>query len=395
MRTLLPLLALSACQPKSPDDSAPPEDSAPEPLCREGRPAAGPKVVAVSHPYDASGNQASAWEILHLDGDDLSAPGLRFQMGRGQGGPIAWAPDGSLGVAVQDDGTLGIFTRSGEVISAAWSGGIYATHASFDALGERLTVVDGNWANNGGGIYEVAIDCESGAPTLLGKIVESRLGSWLFDDIYVADAALVPFDRASGALGTPTPLFDYEDAIVGGADRRGELVYVGDYSAFSGTSNRVAIARVDADGIARAGEVLVRDPYAIVAVQGGAVVSSGFADEIVAINAEGELDTLSSELPGAAALGPDDRVLIAEVSRVRVVRLEDGALVDVGDFGRDPVSWTLWMCRVNLCPRSQRWKSEKSRKGHVERSQKSSKQALCAWSSKRVARSRGSPGSLT
>lgn len=288
--------------------------------------------MVVSHPYTADGDQASAWELLTLDGEGLTSTGHTFELGRGQGGPVRWAPDGSIGVAVHDDGTLGLFTREGEVLAAAWTDGFYASHAVFDALGERLYVVDGNWVENGGGVIEVAVDCLSGAPTRVGKLTDSKLGSWLLGDVLIADAAAVPITLPGGALGTAVPLFDYADAIVGGADRHGDTLYVGDNSFFSGVDNRVAVAQIHADGITRTAEVRVEDPYAIVAVAAGAVVSSGYADTIVGLTAAGVQDTLPSELPGAAALGPGGLVLVAEVSGVRLVRFDGQQLEDVGFY---------------------------------------------------------------
>jgi hypothetical protein len=194
-----------------------------------------------------------------------------------------------------------------------------------------LWVIDGNWVENGGGVYEVGVDCATGALTLVGLIVESKLGEHLLGDVLIADAAAQPITLPGGALGEATALFGHEDAIVGGADRRGDTIYVGDNSAFSSAPNRVAVAEVN-DTITPVGLFDVYDPYAIVAVEGGAIVSSGFGDELIAVSAEGVLDVMPSELPGAITLGPDELALVAEVSGVRLVRLEGGALVELGFY---------------------------------------------------------------
>lgn len=331
MGPMLLILAL-ACKGSTPE----PADSGDTPLfqaeCREGQILPGPTTVVVSHPYTAGGGQARGWEILSVQDGVFSETGITFEMGRGLGGPVVFAPNGSLGVAVQDDGSLGIFTPEGEVVEAAWNPGFYASHVAFDALGERLFVVDGNWENNGGGIYEVTLDCETGAPTLVGKLLGSKLGAWLFGDTYVFDAQIATVDLAAGTVGEPMALFDDEDAIVGGADWLRDRVYVGNNSAFSLAPNTVAVLQPTEAGFERLAEVQVLDPYAIVAVQGGAIVSSGFGDEIVAVGARGILDTLRSELPGALAGVPAGGVLVAEVSGIRMVRLERDALVDLAFY---------------------------------------------------------------
>ena len=332
MRRSFVLLALvTACdgdKAPSADDTA--DDVVPVEGCRATPlPKRAPRLVAASLPYSASGGAAESWTLLQLEDETLSPTGVTFEMGRGGGDAVVWSPDGSLGVAVQDDGSLGVFSAEGAVVHAAWSEGLYAGDVMFDPKGETLWVIDGNWVENGGGVYEVTVDCATGALTLVGLIVESKLGEHLLGDVLIADAAARRLTLPGGALGEATALFGHEDAIVGGADRRDDTIYVGDNSAFSSEPNRVAVATV-ADTITTVGLFDVYDPYAIVAVEGGAIVSSGFGDELLAVSAEGVLDVLPSELPGAIGLGPDELALGAEGSGVRLVRLEGGALVELG-----------------------------------------------------------------
>ncbi|MBK9369184.1 MAG: hypothetical protein IPN01_23285 [Deltaproteobacteria bacterium] len=332
-RSFVLLALLTACD----GDKAPStDDTAAEVVPVEGcratpLPKSAPRLVAASLPYTASGAAADSWTLLQLKDETLSATGVTFEMGRGGGDAVVWSPDGSLGVAVQDDGSLGVFTAEGEVVHAAWSEGLYAGDVMFDPKGETLWVIDGNWVENGGGVYEVGVDCATGALSLVGLVVQSKLGEHLLGDVLIADAAAQTITLPGGALGQTTDLFGHEDAIVGGAARRGDTIYVGDNSAFSSEPNRVAVASVG-DTITPLGLFDVYDPYAIVAVEGGAIVSSGFGDEIIAVGAEGVLDVMPSELPGAVTLGPDELALVAEVSGVRLVRLEGGALVEIGFF---------------------------------------------------------------
>ncbi len=333
MKRLLALLVLSACNhdvrgPETGDtDDTDVNGCRAEPLA-----AGGPRLVAISFPYTASGAQTNAWELFSLDGDVLSPTGTTMSLGRGQGAPVAWAPDGSLAVTVHDDGTIGVFLADGTVVEAAWDGGFYADDVKFDATGERLFVVDGNWVNNGGGVYEVAIDCASGVPSMVGKVVDSKLGSHLLGDVLVADATAMAIDVDAGTLASAATLFDYADAIVGGAARYGDTLYVGDNSEFSGVENRVAFATVSGASVTKTGEVVVLDPYGIGAVEGGAVVSSGYGDEILGLTGSGVVDHLASELPGAIAVGPDGLVLVAELSAIRLLRFDGATLEDVDSY---------------------------------------------------------------
>lgn len=335
MRRLPLLLALlAACDgpdKTSTDDTA--EDVVPVEGCRATPlPPKAPRLVAASRPYTAEGAASDRWTLLQLDDDRLTTTDIEFEMGRGGGDAVVWSPDGSLGVAVQDDGSLGVFTAEGEVVHAAWSEGLYAGDVMFDAKGETLWIVDGNWVENGGGVYEARVDCATGALTLVGLVVESKLGEHLLGDVLIANAKALPITLPGGALGEATSLFGHDEAIVGGADRRGDTIYVGDNSAFSSEPNQIAVATVG-DSITVDSVFEVYDPYDIAAVEGGAIVSSGFGDELIAVSAAGVLDVMPSELPGAIALGPDDLALVAEVSGLRLVRLEAGALVEVSFFG--------------------------------------------------------------
>lgn len=320
-------------------DTGDPDDDAPVDGCRATPLADGaPRLVAISHPYTDSGAQSDAWELLTLEDDALSSAGITFEMGRGGGGPVVWAPDGSLGVAVQDDGTLGVFTSAGEVVETGWSADTYADDVVFDPSGETLWLIDGNWVENGGGVYEIAVDCDTGALSLVGLIVESKLGSHLLGDVLIADASAQTLDLETGALGTAVPLFGYDDPIVGGAARRGDTLYIGDNSLFASDDNRVVV--LSADGpLTVTAELEIEDPYAIAAVSEGAIVASGFGDAIVAMGPDGALlDSVSSPLPGAISLGPDELALIAEVDGLRALRLQDGALVDVSYFATTGVA---------------------------------------------------------
>lgn len=375
MRALPPLLILLAGCPDPdrrplPDDTDPDTDTGAdtepdtEPVagCFDSPPAADrDRVVVVSHPY-GEGGSANDYATLTLAADGALTPtGARFQMGRAFFGPIRFSRDGRLGVAVQDDGTLGVFrVEDGEITVVHERFGrdaFYASDVVFDPAGERLWVVDGNWRNNGGGLYAVDLDCETGALTPpTGPAIASKRASTLIrrpgaGAILVArdvgasgtgDAHVV--DLEDGAVASTANLFSDEDAVYGGAALvGGAWLLVGDYSVFSGVPNRVAVARVSGDALEPT-QVLspIEDPVAIAASPWGnaALVSSGFADEIVLLRRDGETwssagAVAGSPLPSGMATVDTGAlrglVLVAENLGVRRVRFdEEGAATDLG-----------------------------------------------------------------
>lgn len=325
------------------------------------------RAVVVSFPYNKQGRAASAWEVLSLQASTgaLTRPGVTFEMGRGYSGVVAFSPDGSLGIAPQDDGSVGIFTlddkRVPTVVEAEWAGGaedFYASGAVFDASGERAWIIDGNWENNGGGLYEVAFNCETGAPTLVGKTIAAKLAVALFA---MGDTAVLVAAGAAGEEGgdawllsgwpnapvvtTKVTLFDYEDAILASAAVVGETLLVGDNSSFSGMDNRVAAALVSAGTLqASAATTELYDPYAMVASPFGdaALVSSGFGDDLYVLTvAEGEV-TKSTKLSASGVALPGSSVviergalegtaLVVENVAIRTVRFDgEGGATDEG-----------------------------------------------------------------
>lgn len=380
MVRFLPLLLLAACTPSDDDTGG---DTAVEAGCRAGAPRVdATRYAVVSHPYGAAGRASNAWEVLAFGPDGTwSVLDQSFEMGRGNLGPVAFTPDGSLGMAVQDDGTLGVFTLDEAgvptVVEAGWSAddALYASQVVFAPSGERAWVLDGNWPDNGGGIFEVAIDCTTGAPSLVGRVASSKLASHLFlhDDgtwTLIADGVLDSeageawrLDPAGPSILGSAPLFDYDDAITGGAAMTGEWLLVGDNSAFSGVDNRVAIARRSGDGIEAIQAIApLEDPIAIAAHGDTALVASGFGDALYVLHrdpsdaatpwsSQGELtyEGAAPQLPAAVVAidAPDGSawMLTAELSGVRTTISDGTTVVDRGLFdlgaGQDRIVGTL------------------------------------------------------
>jgi len=364
---LLPVATLLACNGGDPEEVVA--------GCRDGSP--NPDTTrygVVAHPYDADANQADLWEVVSLDpGGAISRTEQNFHMGRAALGTVAFTSDGSLGFAVHDDGTIGVFgldeTGTSTVVHPGWDDedALYAVSLTLHPGGERAWVLDEGTIEQGGGIYEVAIDCTDGTLANLGRIVEATHPSHLLS---VGDGdhhVLLGEDVLDSSAGEHAHLLDTEgptrlgstsmwpddEAIVGGAAVTGDGAYVlaGDFNMFSGLPNRVAVVRVQPDGVEGL-QVLspIEDPVSIATWGRSALVVSGTGDALVAL----DHDPNNSEAPfsiggplaytGAAPLLPSSAtvvagpsgggwILVAELSSIRTVQSRsDGSLVDQGVF---------------------------------------------------------------
>jgi hypothetical protein len=348
-------------------------------------PAAADRIrkVVVAHPYDSSASAANVWEVLDLSTTGgLSQPAVTFTMGRGMDGTVTFTPDGLVGIAVQDDGTLGVFRFEANgtptVVHAAFDGGFYAGSVVMDPDGTGAWVLDSEWRNIGGGIYRVAIGCD-GTLTSAGRVAEAKLpaGLLLLADGRAVVAAADLLDSTAGtglndvhllgALEPPTltasvSAFPTSD---GGADEQivsaaaltsdGKYALFGDNSEFRDYgSTRIAAVEILAGGLRAAQLFDFNDPVALVASPFGKplIGLSGYGDAIYVIDYDSQSATPFSvrgelahsgtgpQLPSAAVLisrgSLEGLVLVAELSGVRSVRFHsDYTVVDLGvlDFG--------------------------------------------------------------
>jgi len=380
---LVSCLSLTACDPDGPERHDPgtlPDDTGPDDTstpvaegCRAQPQAADrERLVMVSFPYGASGEQAQTWGVFTLDTQgELSDSGTRVDMGRGYGGHVAFTPDGSIGMVAQDDGSLGVFEVVGagevRVIHARLDGGFYASSVTSDPTGEWAWIVDGNWANNGGGLYRAPIDCDSGELGVAERVLEAKLPAWMGYFHQRLDRALLVGREADGASGgedafllepvaSPvvldgTDVFGDDEAILASAALSFDdaTLLVGDNSAFSGIPNRVAVAAVSGAGLEPL-QVLdnIDDPVDIVAspFADKALVLSGYSNALFVLDyqagaaqpysLEGEPSYQggSPQLPAAASQvtrGPlMGLVVITENQGLRRVQFSAGAVEDLG-----------------------------------------------------------------
>ena len=136
------------------------------------------RKVVVSHPYDSSGSQSGEFEVLELSKTGvLSETNTTFTLSRAVWGDIVFTPDGEIGIAVHDDGTLGVFRFDGDDVVVVHSNfgnnDFYASRVTMDPTGSFIWVADDNWRDNGGGLYRVYLDCD-GKLTNDGRIVKGK-----------------------------------------------------------------------------------------------------------------------------------------------------------------------------------------------------------------------------
>lgn len=339
------------------------------PACAELAPADRDRFVVVGRPAIPD------YQVLVLsEAGELTATEHTFTMGEANDVPIAFTPDGRIGVAVQNDGSLGVFTLAEDgtptVVDPAFQPGgnmeFYASSVIMSPEGDHLISVSQNWPESGGGLYRVDLDCAAGTPTLVGKQIESKNawsvlslggGRWAIagkgaggiedgtevHDIREGD----PWTRAGGA-----DAFPHQDAIMDGfaSARDGSFLLVGDTAAFIPEPNVVGFVGVDAGGFSSKGTpVEIEDPFAIVVGPSSrvALIASGFGDALFVadvdptaaepISIRGEVDYVKNpQLPGKMTMvqrgALDGLVLGSDVDGVRMVRFVGDDVVDHGVY---------------------------------------------------------------
>jgi len=346
-----------------------PTDTCPRPP----RAADGARKVAVSHPYGAGGQSASDFELLDLSADGaLTTSGARFAMGHATQGRIQFTPDGKVGLLAQDDGSIGAFavdpSGAARVIHQSFRGAFYASSIVMDPSGQKAYVLDTEWRNSGGGIYQIDIACD-GTLVDRGLWAPAKLAYSMLlvpgnaDRVAVAASdilsATMPGPNAFLLSRSPTPTllgsvdaFGDNDAIVPDAALTpdGRFFLIADNNEFSAHSNRIAVVDLSVQPL-RAVQVLspLQDPVAVVPSPAGdaLLVASGYGNALFVVGyhpeatppfvVTGEVTYRGGrpQLPGPAVLIARGmlagRVLVAETGGLRQVQFAGGGMVqDLG-----------------------------------------------------------------
>lgn len=380
------LFLLAACgdnhgaesRPDASNPDAPEVDpDAPSGCVRDPAPEDRTRYVVVSHPYNAAGGRSSVFEVIEMSASGTltrATPPRTFSAARASAGAIAFTPDGKIGMVPTENGNLSVFSLDDAgtptVIHAELDTSFYASKIVMQPGGKKAYVLDTNWRNNGGGIYEIEIACD-GTVTELGKVVEAKLPAALAfignDRAVVAaadvadsmtdgdDVHLLDWSTPTRAKVSATEAFGPGDPVLtsGALTHDGQVFLVTDTSGFSGVPNRVAVVGVSATSVRKINVVEIEDPATVVTSPFGnvALVTSGFGDALWVIDDQGTNGNwrVRGEVAyqgGGPALPVDmvtiDRgtlrghVLVGEVDTLRHLAFRpNGAVEDLGQVAFD------------------------------------------------------------
>lgn len=366
----LAVLALPGCSSASSTD---PEASSAAvsgfATCARFAPEATDRKVVVSHPF---GDDPNRYEVLKLSNEGvLARTNVVFEMGRSNlSVPIVFTPDGQIGLAAQEGGTVGVFrlTAGGqvEVLDPGWNGGFYARELTMDPTGTRVFAADANTADNGGGVYEIAIGCD-GKLVSRGLVVPGGLAQAMALFPSNPGRAVLAAGKAFGsAPASNTFLLDVggAPALKGESDAWGDpdaqistvgVTFDGKYAlvgdAGISVGDRLSVVNL---ATMKPRQVLsTRAPFAIVTSpwnNAAIVVNGDNADQISALSYDPSNDTAPFTitgaigstlphplLPGAAVHitrgGLLGRVLVTELLAVRQLQFRsDGTIEDVSQL---------------------------------------------------------------
>jgi hypothetical protein len=347
---------------------SPSQDAAPDAATCVRAPASPDRVrhVVVGHPYADGSTKSNVWEVLDLSAaGELSRPGRTFTMGRAITGELTFTLDGAIGVAAQEDGSVGVFKIDAEgvptVLHAAFKGAFYAARVTTAPDGS-IYVLDDQWRENGGGIYKLSIDCDDNV-TDGGLVAASKLPSAIAflpggsAIVSAADIATSPMGAEAHLLvwgdsptyTTSTDAFADDEAIVGGAALTADNQWfmIGDTSSFASVPNRVAAVPVTSTGFGTVEMIPdVEDPLTLIAdpARLQVLAVSGFGDALFVLDrpsttwrkTEVTYSGAKPQLPGGAVMIRSGtlagRVLVAENLGVRQVRFTASGVEDLGLF---------------------------------------------------------------
>lgn len=328
--------------------------------------------IVISRPYTENGTPSLVWEVYPLLANGtLGARTDTFELGaagRAVGGKVAFTDDGALAMAFHDRGEVSVFAIDGDgqarVIQPATDLGPYV--GGIVIHGDDVFLLDGNWQNNGGGIYHTTLGCDGslGAvamayPTKLAYALEVRGAANNLEHLVMAKEAVdtsagyvhrVQQAGAGWARMGALDIFGDTEAMTSSMAVTPDWRYVlvADNSEFSNIPNRIGVATVEPLA-ARQTLTPFDDPYDMVmSPYGDAVlVVLGYANRVTVLRHDAQNTTTPftnagpptfvtqvPQLPSEAVRlhgELEDLVYVVENTALRVFRFNgDGTVTDLG-----------------------------------------------------------------
>lgn len=322
------------------------------------------RAVLVAFPYTAGGGQADAWGAWSLNADALlMQDSRRLDLGRAAMGEMVFTPDGQIGLAPLEDGSLLVYDAeagTGSVLAEGSGADLYAERVVMEPSGERAWIIDGNWAENGGGVYPVDIDCIAPTVTVGDRWLPAKLPAdlLLLDGSSGTGGRVVIGREVPGASrGDDLALVDADGTWIAGADAfgdddaivsdaaltlDGQYILIADISEFSGVPTRVAVVALAGDTLTPVQIIDVEDPVDLEVAPDDdrVVVVSGYANALFSLDrtddpgspfrlaAEPDWLGTAPQLPGAAVQirrgSLRGHLLVSETEGVRQVDILGG-----------------------------------------------------------------------
>lgn len=355
----------------TPADTTPADtDAGPKPTCIT-LPAQHTRHLVMARPYDVEGDGASVWEVYPIGANAALGPRVTSidlgPGGRAVYGKVRFTPDGALGLIAHDRGEVSVIAigPSGEVAVPTPPTDFGPYVSSIELSGDDVFLVDGNWANNGGGIYHTKLACDGTLspptrlyPTKLANALALVPGPSGLDHLVMAREAV---DNTTGSLhhvrkvantwtrAGGVDLFADPDVNLSAMalTRDGRFALVGDNSEFTDAPNRVGVASLDPLALRQVVTPL-NDPFDLVAspFDDAVLVVLGYANRVNVLRYSPDAATPFTnagspayatqvpQLPGDAVLVGGEHagtVYVVENTAIRVFRFNgDGTVTDLG-----------------------------------------------------------------
>lgn len=314
------------------------------------------RLLIYSTPYNEDISPSDQWSVHRISiSGEISGQLQSLQLGRSISGEISFTNDSSWAAAVTENGNISTFLVStdNEIETQLLDQdlGIYIQSILIHPSGEYLYAIDPNWPENGGGIYRINIDCQTGeldAPSLLYASKNAAAIEMFEEGIIVAAREIeniigyVYYINQNGEITGFDPFDGDEDVILTDlAVDRSDSIYLSENAEFSGVPNRVAIMSWDNDQFNLIDVQEILDPVQMLSspFSSHVAVLSGYGNAIHYLSSEEQYEIsyveTSPQLPTSAVQissgSLKGEIYITENQGIRKMKfLENGGIEDLG-----------------------------------------------------------------